>query len=121
MSKIEPLLGELGARAERYSLDNPNTAMMKIRQLGELQLPYEQRVKQAISKIVASRTWTDPQRKWLKRIGKQLEREVVVDHQTVDSGQFGAQGGYQRLNSIFNGELDELLHQIAEEIWDVVA
>ena len=32
----DPLLVELGARAEHYALDDPNRSMLKIRQLGEL-------------------------------------------------------------------------------------
>ncbi len=36
LEKIDPLLVELGARAERYALDDPNTSMIKVRQLGEL-------------------------------------------------------------------------------------
>lgn len=33
---VNPLLVELGARAEHYALEDPNTAMIKVRQLGEL-------------------------------------------------------------------------------------
>jgi len=36
LEKVDPLLVELGARAECYSLDDPNTSMIKSRQLGEL-------------------------------------------------------------------------------------
>lgn len=36
LDKIDPLLVELGACAERYALDDPNTSMIKVRQLGEL-------------------------------------------------------------------------------------
>jgi len=36
LAAVNPLLAELGARAERYALDDPNTSMMKSRQLGEL-------------------------------------------------------------------------------------
>ena len=36
LEKIDPLLVELGARAERYALDDPNTSMIKVLQLGEL-------------------------------------------------------------------------------------
>lgn len=44
LEKIDPLLAELGARAERYALDDPNTSMIKVRQLGEL-----------LAKLVASK------------------------------------------------------------------
>jgi len=36
LHSVEPLLVELGARAEHYALDDPNTSMLKVRQLGEL-------------------------------------------------------------------------------------
>ena len=36
LKAVNPLLVELGARAEKYALEDPNTAMLKVRQLGEL-------------------------------------------------------------------------------------
>ena len=36
LASIDPVLVELGARAEGYALEDPNTSMMKVRQLGEL-------------------------------------------------------------------------------------
>ena len=36
LASVEPMFAELGARAERYALDDPNTSMIKVRQLGEL-------------------------------------------------------------------------------------
>ena len=36
LASIDPVLVELGARAERYALEDPNTSMIKVRQLGEL-------------------------------------------------------------------------------------
>ena len=71
--------------------------------------------------ILASRPWTEPQRRWLERIGKQLEQEVVVDREAIDSGQFKALGGYQRLNTIFRGQLDDILGDIAEALWQPAA
>jgi hypothetical protein len=62
--------------------------------------------------MLASRPWTAPQRQWLERIGKQLEQEVVVDREAMDSGPFKAMGGYQRLNRIFQGQLDDILHDL---------
>ena len=80
-------------------------------------LPYKERVAKAMLKIVASRPWTTPQRKWLERIGKQLEVETIVDHDAFEHGQFKAEGGYQRLNKVFDGKLDEILKDIAEAMW----
>ena len=36
LEKIEPQLMRLGALAERYFPDDPNTSLMKLRQFGEL-------------------------------------------------------------------------------------
>jgi type I restriction enzyme R subunit len=89
--------------------------------MGEALCPYKERVAVAMKTILASRPWTPPQRKWLERIGKQLETETVVDRQAFDQGQFQAEGGFNRLNKVFNGELEAILNQIAETIWPVAA
>ncbi len=89
--------------------------------IGEALKPYKERVAAAMRTILTSRPWTPPQRKWLERIGKQLETETVVDRQAFDQGQFQAEGGFNRLNRVFNGELEAILGQIAETIWPVAA
>ena len=89
--------------------------------LGQSLLPHNQRVQAAMQTILASRPWTEPQRRWLERIGKQLEQEVVVDREALDGGQFKAMGGYQRLNTIFRGQLDDVFGDIAEAMWQTAA
>jgi type I restriction enzyme R subunit len=39
----------------------------------------------------------------------------------MDSGQFKAMGGYQRLNRIFQGQLDTILQDLAEAVWQAAA
>lgn len=85
--------------------------------LKEPLMPYEQRVERAIAAILKSRAWTDPQRQWLRRIGDQLRKEIVVDRQSLDETPFKEHGGFNRLNRQFNGELESILSQISEELW----
>ena len=85
--------------------------------LGSPLIPYQDRVKYAMDAILASQPWTDPQRKWLERIGKQLEQETIVDRASLDSGRFKDQGGFNRLNKIFNGQMNEILGRISDELW----
>jgi type I restriction enzyme R subunit len=86
--------------------------------LGDALVPYEQRVDRAIAKILASRAWTNPQRKWLARIGKQLKVEVIVDMDALDKGEFKTQGGgFARLNKAFDGRLEEILLEINDTLW----
>ncbi len=85
--------------------------------LGTDLVSYEERVDQAMKKILASQNWTNPQRNWLKRITKQLKLEIVVDRESLDKGQFAAEGGFKRLNKTFDGKMESLLVQIQEEVW----
>lgn len=85
--------------------------------LGDPLLPYADRVKKAMAKTLASRPWSAPQRQWLERIGRQLEVETVVDREALDRGQFAAQGGFNRINKVFDGRLEEILGEISEALW----
>jgi type I restriction enzyme, R subunit len=89
--------------------------------LGDALTPLDVRVRAAMQRILARKSWTEIQRKWLKRIEEQLLREVVVDHASIDEEPFRADGGFQRLNKIFGGQLDAVLGDINEELWKKAA
>jgi len=89
--------------------------------LGSPLVSYEERVSKALKKIISSRSWTTPQRKWLERIGKQLLAETIVDREALDRGEFKAQGGFNRLNKIFQGQLQQVLTEINTALWDDAA
>ncbi|RWM02184.1 type I restriction-modification system endonuclease [Mesorhizobium sp.] len=89
--------------------------------LGDPLVPYEDRVRSAVRTIMASRQWTEPQKKWLKRIGEQIEKEIVVDCEAIDKQPFVADGGFNRLNKVFGGELENILAEINEEMWKKTA
>jgi type I restriction enzyme R subunit len=85
--------------------------------IGDPLVPYTERVQGAMRRILASRQWTDPQRRWLRRIGEQLEQEIVVDREALDQEPFRADGGFTRLNKVFGGTLETVLSQIGDEVW----
>ena len=85
--------------------------------LGDALIPHEDRVKTALQRVLAKNKWTEVQRKWLKRIAEQLQREVVVDRSAIDEEPFSKDGGFQRLNKIFDGKLEVILGDINEELW----
>ncbi|MGZ0173839.1 MAG: type I restriction-modification system endonuclease [Planctomycetales bacterium] len=84
-------------------------------------ISHTERVQAAMKEIMASRPWTDPQRKWLERIGKQLEQELIVDRDALDAGQFKAMGGFDRIDKVFKGELKQILRSICDQMWPTVA
>lgn len=85
--------------------------------LGDPLIPYDQRVKAAMQRILGKRSWTDPQRRWLLRIGEQVAREFIVDRDALDQEPFKKDGGFNRLNRIFEGQLEVILGDINEELW----
>lgn len=85
--------------------------------LGDPLTPYADRVRAAMHRVMTDRAWTDPQKRWLKRIGEQVEKEIVVDRAAIDQEPFVADGGFNRLNRVFGGELEAVLSGINEEMW----
>ncbi|MGE0653082.1 MAG: type I restriction-modification system endonuclease [Alphaproteobacteria bacterium] len=89
--------------------------------LGDPLIPYGDRVRSAMQRIMAKGTWTEPQRKWLQRIGEQTTKELVVDREALDRAPFDADGGFNRLNKVFDGKLEAVLAGINEELWSRTA
>ncbi len=85
--------------------------------LGSPLVPYAERVDRAIQRLRKARKFTDPQVKWLDRIAKQVKLETVVDRTSLDAGQFKTDGGFARLNKVFDGQLETLLGELADEVW----
>jgi type I restriction enzyme R subunit len=86
--------------------------------LGDALVPYAKRVERAVETILASRSWTAPQRKWLDRIGQQLRAEIIVDRDALDHGQFKTQGGgFARIDKVFEGQLEAVLGDLQDALW----
>lgn len=117
---------EANLRAAWRELTNEEVAasiigFIRNQALGSPLVPYEERVAGALRKILASRAWTMPQRKWLERIGKQLKVETVVDREALEHGQFKAEGGYARLDKVFEGRLEQVLGDFNDALWSDAA
>jgi len=89
--------------------------------LGDALVPYEQRVDKALQRILASRSWTTPQRQWLQRIANQTKAITIVDREALDDDALLFRregGGWPRLNRMFGGELEQVLHRFNEAVWE---
>jgi type I restriction enzyme R subunit len=80
--------------------------------LGDPLVSHEERIKQAMKKIYNMKTWTKMQRQWLERIEKQLVAETVFERDDFNKGAFKTHGGFDRINKIFEGRLNSILHEI---------
>ncbi|MDQ0316828.1 type I restriction-modification system endonuclease [Amorphus orientalis] len=85
--------------------------------LGDPLIPYATRVDNAIARLESSRAWTPKQKEWLRRIGRALKDKPVADPTLLDQGVFADKGGFRRISEEFDGELDDVLHQLNEAIW----
>jgi type I restriction enzyme, R subunit len=85
--------------------------------LGSPLVPYDERVDRALQRLRRAHQFTQPQAKWLDRIAEQVKIETVVDRESLDRGQFKSQGGFARLNKVFDGKLEGVLGELADEVW----
>ena len=87
--------------------------------LGSPLIPFEDRVDKAVTRIRAKSNfqWTENQVRWLDRITKQIKQQALVDQETLNTGAYASQGGFNRVNKSFSGKLDTLLEDLHSEIW----
>jgi type I restriction enzyme R subunit len=84
--------------------------------LTEELIPFEQRVAKAMQRLYKLHSFNPNQRKWLERLAKQLVHEVVVDRDFVNNC-FANDGGAKRLNVVLDDQLDTVLAELADAIW----
>jgi len=85
--------------------------------LGDPLVSHEARIQSAMARIYAMREWTAIQRQWLTRIEKQLIAETVLDREDFDRGAFATHGGFNRLNKIFQGNFQQVLDDITQNLY----
>ena len=85
--------------------------------LGDPLIPYADRVRHALDAILRQRKWTDVQRKWIDRIGRQLDLETIIDRAAFDSEPFASLGGWSRIDRVFNGELAQVVRDLNANLW----
>ncbi len=85
--------------------------------IGEALIPWEDRVDQALEKILTSQPWQTPQKQWLELIAKQMKATTIVDEPALDQGIFKAKGGTQRANKLFKQPVSQVLNQFKRALW----
>jgi len=85
--------------------------------LGDPLVSHDDRIRNAMQRVRAMQGWTVTQRQWLDRIEKHLLKETVLDRQDFDKGAFRAQGGFRRLDKIFQGNFADVLQEINAELY----
>ena len=85
--------------------------------LGSTLVPYAERVEGALKKIKASQTWNRNQERWLELLAKQLEKNIIIDDDALQSSPFKEKGGRKQLERTFDDKLDEVLDDFSDFMW----
>tara|TARA_R110002167_G_scaffold159918_2_gene355645 strand:+ start:95 stop:3505 length:3411 start_codon:yes stop_codon:yes gene_type:complete len=85
--------------------------------IGEALIPWEQRVDNALQKLLNRQPWKTPQKQWLELIAKQMKATTIVDEAALNQGVFKHQGGIQRANKLFEQPVTEVLEQFNQALW----
>jgi type I restriction enzyme R subunit len=80
-------------------------------------LTADERAARAIETVCSGRSLTDDQRKWLDRIQRHLAENLSIDQEDFEviPALEGA-GGWGKANKVFDGKLNELLHQLNQAL-----
>lgn len=89
--------------------------------LGSSLVDHETRIKNAMNKIRSSRAWNKVQEKWLDRFQAQLIHETILRKEDLDRPPFNEEGGFTRLNKIFELQLEDVLQKINENLYSEIA
>jgi len=70
--------------------------------------------------MLASKSWTTPQRQWLQRIAAQTKANILVDREALDDPDLiftREGGGFSRLDHMFDGQLLNTLETFNDLLW----
>jgi type I restriction enzyme R subunit len=89
--------------------------------LGEVLIPWDQRVDNAVQALIHKRSLNPNQQTWLKRIAQQIKANIVLDEDLINHGPLSQAGGFRRLNQYFEGQLGDVLADLNETLWQPAA
>jgi len=86
--------------------------------LGSALISKEERIKSAVSKLRKNHKFTKQELNWLNRIEKTLISEIIIDRETFNTGSFKTEGGYDKINKVFAGKLEDYLRELNDYLYD---
>ena len=93
-------------------------AFIRQKAIGSVLISKEDRVKRAMAKIKKEFKFTQAQLNYLKKIEKYMVKEVIIDKDVFNMGNFKREGGFKRYDTIFDNNLDEILDKLKEHMFN---
>ena len=85
--------------------------------LGDALVSHEERIRRAMNKVRGMNSWNKIQLRWIDRFEKQLLQENILQKTDLDLDPFRTNGGFQRLDKIFNNELEQVIRVMNENLY----
>ena len=86
--------------------------------IGSPLISHEERIKNAVEKLKKNHSFTKMELDWLERIETYLLHETVIDKEAFESGAFKNHGGFARINKIFRNQLENVISELNEYLYD---
>jgi type I restriction enzyme R subunit len=85
--------------------------------LGDTLVSHEERIRKAVETVRVMKSWNKIQQKWIDRFEHQLLSENILQHEDLNQAPFNENGGFDRLNKVFEEQLDQLISQLNENLY----
>ena len=80
---------------------------------------HEDRIHQAVDRLKKAHPFSRQELNWIARMEKYLLEESVLNVAVFDEdGRFKAQGGFGKINQIFENQLQEIVLELNEYLYD---
>lgn len=89
--------------------------------MGNSLVSHDQRIRNAVNKVRQMKQWNATQTKWIDRFEKQLLKETILQTEDLNDEPFKDEGGFKRLNKIFENNLQEILDTINKNLYQEIA
>jgi len=121
---LDQLRQKLSARPEQFSVKNLRKAyhnnladiigMIRAALSDQEPLPTESRVGRAMEAIMAEKSFSEEEKKWLHWIANHLTSNLLIEKRHFTSIPFSKKGGWKKADETFGGKLEEIIVELNE-------
>jgi type I restriction enzyme R subunit len=87
--------------------------------IGSTLISHEARIRRAVDKLKKAHQFSKQELSWIGRMEKYLMEESVLNVTVFDEdGRFKAQGGFQKINKVFGNQLESIVLELNEYLYD---
>lgn len=86
--------------------------------IGSMLLSHEERIKRAVEKLKKNHSFNKMELGWIDKIEMSLLNESIINKETFEVGAFKTQGGYNRANKVFGDQLDDIINELNDYLYD---